>query len=68
LQSACSKFKSGQGANSQLGRVLPTAEPSGQIFASLVHALDDSTQPKSIAKTNRILKAIISFFIFIPPT
>lgn len=29
----------GQGANSQLGPVRPTAEPSGQIFASCVQAV-----------------------------
>ena len=31
----------GHGENSQLGPVRPTAEPSGQIFASIVHAVAD---------------------------
>jgi hypothetical protein len=36
--------EAGQGANSQLGAVRPTYEPSGHIFASMVHA----TMPPSV--------------------
>ena len=31
-------IKIGQASNSQVGPILPTADPSGQIFASIVHA------------------------------
>ena len=36
-------FAVGQGVNSHFGPVLPTEEPSGQIFASIVHAFCLST-------------------------
>jgi hypothetical protein len=61
----------GQGANEQFGPVRPTAEPSGQIFASVVHAWeppDEVLRKSSIPTTTntKIIAAAMSKYFFIP--